>query len=276
MSFSEVSIKVLDPIRNFLNLATVNPNSVTSLSAKVGDLRVYIHSKSPYKGQRHSSLFNQSIILFNAKDIVENPNSYINKWIEIDHEMRDVCELFFGVHYDQGAFATNRLLNLVQALEAYSRVRYGEYKISKEEHSIRSKNIIKTVSEEYKDWLRQALSHANKKSLKEHLIELIDNAHPISEKLFPDSIEFSKWVVDTRNYLTHRDLEGKKRIATGDKLELMIHSILWLLRIQFLLEIGFDKEQCMTLLKNNRNFKSLCDDPDLEIPWKANRFSVTK
>lgn len=117
--------------------------------------------------------------------------------------------------------------------------------------------------------MRQALSYANNKLLKERLIELIDNTSPLSNKLFPDPIEFSKWVVDTRNYLTHRDLEGKKRIAIGDELDLMICSLLWLLRILFLLEVGFNYDQCIDLLKNNREYDFLCNDPELKIPWKT-------
>ncbi len=270
MSFSEVSAQVLDPIRDFLNLATARPNSVTSLAAQIGDSQISIHSQSLYQGQPRSSLFNQSIVLFFAKDIVENPDFYLNKWFSIEQEMHDVCELFFGVHYDQGAFSTNRLLNVVQALEAYSRVRHGEYKIPKEDHRHRSTIIIQSVPEEYQDWLRQALSHANNKSLKERLIELIDKASPLSNNLFPDPTEFSKWVVDTRNYLTHRDLKDKKRIATGDKLDLMIHSLLWLIRILFLLDVGFDHAQCVDLLRNNREYDFLCNDPELDIPWKTN------
>jgi ApeA N-terminal domain 1 len=270
MSFSEVSSQVLDPIRDFINLATARPNSVTNLVAQVGDSQISIHSQSSYKGQLRSSLFNQSIVLFLAKDIAKNPDSYINKWFSIEQEMNDVCKLFFGVHYDQGAFPTNRLLNVVQALEAYSRVRYGEYKIPKEDHRNRSNRIVQSVLKEDRDWLRQALSYANNKSLKERLIELIDKARPLSDKLFPNPTEFAKWVVDTRNYLTHRDLEGKKRIAAGDKLDLMIHSLLWLLRILFLLEVGFNHEQCGDLLKNNREYDSLCNDPELDMPWKTN------
>jgi ApeA N-terminal domain 1 len=269
MLFAEVSTNFLDPIRDFLNLATARPNSVTSLSAHVGDSQIFIHSQSPYQGQPRSSLFNQSIVLFFANDIVENSASFLNKWFTIEREMNDVCKLFFDVHYDQGDFVTNRLLNVVQALEAYSRVRHGEYKIPKEDHQHRSTIIVGSVPEEHQNWLRQALSYANNKSLKERLIELIDKAQPLSDKLFPNPIEFSKWVVDTRNYLTHRDLEGKKRIATGDQLDLMFYSLLWLLRILFLLEVGFNHDQCRNLLKNNRNYNSLCDDPELEIPWKS-------
>jgi hypothetical protein len=270
LSFAEVSSKVLDPFRDFLNLAAAHPNSVTSVSAQVEDKEIIIHSsQSEYKRQTRSSNFDHSLMLFSAKDIAEEPASYINKWFAVEQEMKDICELFFGVHYDQGAFATNRLLNVVQALEAYSRVRHGEYKICKEDHKHRSNAILESAPDEYKAWLRQALSYANNKSLKEYLIHLIEEAKPLSERLFPNPDEFSKWVVDTRNYLTHRDAEGKRRIASGDTLDLMIYSLLWLFRIHFLLEVGFTHDQCNELLKKNNVYNSLCDNPELDIPWKT-------
>ncbi len=268
ISFAEVSNKVLDPFRDFLNLATAHPNSVTSLSAQVEDRQIVIHNQSVYERQTRSSDFYQGLMLFSAKDIADDPASYINRWFAVEQEMKDVCELFFGVHYDQGAFATNKFLNVIQALEAYSRVRHGEYKICKEDHKHRSNAIVKSAPDEYKDWLRQALSYANNKSLKEYLINLVEKAKPLSERLFSNPDEFSKWVVDTRNYLTHRDAEGKKRIARGDTLDLMIYSLLWLFRIHFLLEAGFNYDQCNELLKQNNNFNSLCSDPELEIPWR--------
>jgi hypothetical protein len=270
LSFAEVSNEILDPFRDFLNLAAAHPNSVTSLSAQVEDRKIVIHSsQSAYKKQTRSSDFHHGLMLFSAEDIAEDPASYVNKWFAIEQEMKDVCELFFGVHYDQGAFSTNRLLNVVQALEAYSRVRYGEYKICKEDHKCRSNVIVDSAPNQHKDWLRQALSYANNKSLKEYLINLIEGAKPLSERLFSNPDEFSKWVRDTRNYLTHRDTEGNNRVASGDTLDLMIYSLLWLFRIHFLLEVGFDHDQCNKLLKMNSNYNSLCDDPKLDIPWRT-------
>ena len=88
------------------------------------------------------------------------------------------------------------------------------------------------------------------------------------DKLFRDPVEFTKWVADTRNYLTHLDRHKKRRIAKDDSLEIMIYSLIWLLRIHFLIEIGFSVEQCESLLNGNTEYKALCDDPDLNSPWR--------
>ncbi len=137
--------------------------------------------------------------------------------------MREVCELFFGVHYDQGAFSTNRFLNVAQALESFSRVKYDPPKLG----------------------------------LRERLVDLVERAAPLSDSIAPDKMEFAAWAADTRNYLTHLDASNKKRIAKGDDLELLTASLLWLLRIHFLLETGFSKASCGSLLDQSAEFKGI-------------------
>lgn len=272
MSVKEVSTKIINPFQDFLTLATGVPNSVTRLSAKNPQENnldyINIYAQNPYPAQPIFSLFNQRIILFYANQVANDFSHYLNKWLKLEEEMRDICELFFGIHYDQGAFSTNRLLNIVQALEAYSRVRFGKYNEPKDTHKKRVKAIVGNAPTEYHSWLKNALSHANYKSLKSRLIELVDKASPIVDKLIPNSQEFAKWVVDTRNYLTHRDREGKKRIASDDNLDSMIYSLIWLLRIYFLREVGFDDKQCTELLSKNNSFKSLYTHiADSKAPW---------
>ena len=134
MSFSAIKEKILDPIRDFLNLAIARPNSLTSVTTNFGSQKVIIHTQNTFKCEKRFSLFNKGIIVFLAKDIIENPEHHFSKWFCLRRDMFDVCELFFSIHYDQGAFNTNKLLNIVQAIEAYCRDRYGKYKIPKREY----------------------------------------------------------------------------------------------------------------------------------------------
>ena len=271
ISIQELSEKALDPLRNFLSLATARPNSITSLSAIVSENHttkvITIYTQSPYLKELYSSPSNQGVILFFASQVVDQPTYYLKKWFALEKEMPDVCELFFGVHQDQGAFSTNRFLNVVQALEAYSRFRYGRHNCPPDEHQMRVDAVVNTAPKKHKNWLTQTLSFSNHKPLKKRLIELVDQAKPLADDLIPNAVEFSKWVADTRNYLTHRDRKGKKRIASGEHLEAIIHSLLWLLRIQFLLEVGFTHGKCFKLLAENRVFQDLCSYIKQETEW---------
>jgi len=255
----------LDPLRDFLSLATTRPNMITSFSVKLDGSNIPVYFKSPYQNEEHSSLFNRRVILFYAKTISLNPAHYLNKWFSLEKEMRDVCELFFGVHYNQQGFSTNRFLNVVQALEAYGRVRYGAKKMLKSDYNKRMKSIIDSAPKEHKEWLSNTLSNANYKTLRDFLSALIEDTQPLLSNLIPDPTNFISWVIDTRNYLTHLDTTGKKKIAREDDLECLIHSLIWVLRLHFLFEIGFDSDQCSELLYENIFFKDLCE---CEAPWK--------
>ena len=268
ISIDELNQKVINPLRNFLNLATTSPNSITSLSSSVGQQQVTIHFQDIFPRQADHSLFNKQVILFLAKDIQDKPDYYFEKWIKLNNEINDICELFFSVHYDQGSFQTNRFLNIVQALEAYSRIRHGKYARPKEEHKKRSEEVLESIPEKHKKWVRQILNYSNNKNLRNRLFELIEEANPLSKELVGCTNEFAKYVVDTRNYLTHRDSTGKNKIASGETIDLLIHTLLWIFRIHFLLEIGFDHSECRSLLQNVSEYNWLCSDPEKKIPWK--------
>lgn len=268
ISVDELNQKILEPIRNFISLATARPNSVTALSAIISDTqRVKIYTQSSYQSQPYFSLYNQGIIIFLAEEIVDRSTEYIKKWLELEREIPDVCELFFGVHCDHGAFSSNKFLNLVQALEAYSRFRYGRHETPEEEYKRRVGLVVDAVPDEHKSWLEQKLYFSNHKPLKKRLIELISVASGLIDSLIPDPEEFSRWVADTRNYLTHVDRTDKKRIADGGYLDALTSCLLWLFRIHLLLEIGFSHDQCSTLLSKNRVYQDLCSYVKEETRW---------
>lgn len=268
MSVKEVRVKILNSFQNFLNLATGMPNFVTSLSAVNSSSEIKIYAQSPYPSISLPSIFDERIVLFNAKNIENNLKPYLEKWINLENEIQDICKLFFGVHYDQGTFLTNRFLNNVQALEAYSRFRYGKYKESEDIHKKRVETIVDNAAEEHKSWLKNVLGYQNFKSLRSRLIELIEKANPIITNLISNPNKFVMYVVDTRNYLTHVDRSGKEHIISGDHLDSMTRSLIWLLRIHFLMEIGFDIDQCTSILQDNNSYQSLCKYiVDSNAPW---------
>jgi hypothetical protein len=255
----------LEPLRDFLSLATTRPNMITSFSINLNEREIPVYFKSPYQNEERASLFNKGVILFYAKAIHLDPTHYLKKWFSLEKEMRDVCEMFFGVHYNQQGFSTNRFLNVVQALEAYSRARQGAKKFPKNDYSERVKMIMDKAPAEYKEWLHNTLSNSNYKTLRDFLSTLIKDTQPLLNNLIPDQKVFISWVIDTRNYLTHLDVTGKKKIAREDDLNCLIYSLIWVLRVHFLFEIGFDSTQCSELLCENRLFKDLCE---YQAPWK--------
>jgi hypothetical protein len=270
MSYSEISSKILEPMRGFLSLATAQPNSLTEVFATDETYDIQIHVRSDYESVKKASGSIEGNLVFLAKQITHKAQASLESWFSLESEMPEVCELFLSVHYAQGS-RTNRFLNLIQAIEAYSRKKLGEYKQERESYRDFVKNIISVVPEEHREFVKQSLSYSNKKSLREFLSELINLSYPLSEGLVLDKDKFIKYVIDTRNYLTHRDSEGKKYILSGDSLGLMICSLLWILRIQFLLEIGFTIDECSVLLQRCNEFLYISSDPTISLPWRVKK-----
>lgn len=105
-----------------------------------------------------------------------------------------------------------KFLSYARCLEIISR-HYGENVIYEEkvrkEKSKQYKEMLKDldISEEYKDNLKEAFKHSNKKNLKFHLVELINKYHfskTISSLSKNDSLkDVAKNIVNLRNHLTH-------------------------------------------------------------------------
>jgi hypothetical protein len=265
---------VLGPFRNFLNLATTRPNSITELSATItvegerspGQVRIF--SQGDYAPISRSSLMNRGVVLFYAKQVSDDPTRYLRTWIDFEREMKDVCELFFAIHYDQGAYASNRLLNIAQTLEALSRARYGRDASPKQDFQKRVDAVTASAPEDLRQWLKEKLSFANFKPFGDLLGELIEQAKPLAGQLVSKPNVFVRWVKDTRNFLTHVDRAKKKCIAEGSDLELMISCLLWLARIHLLREAGFSRERCGEIIGENDGFKKLCTHLATHAPWR--------
>lgn len=207
-------------------------------------------------------------MLFKAKDVEDRFQQTLEQWLDVYEDLEDVCDLFFGVHYNQGMTSTNRFLNVVQALETYHRVRFGKYDLPQKEHSERVKEIVSFIPKghEHRQWANDMLYNSNYTSLKTRLIDLVIDTRPAADKLIGQTQSFAKWAKDTRNFYTHRDERSSMKVARGRRLELLNYSLLWLMRIHFMREVGFTPRRCEELLSKNQRFEGLCD-ACAEAPW---------
>lgn len=265
------------PIRDFLNLATCRPNTVNSFYAypigmddvkekRLNETQIFTEFDTPRIERK--SLFNLGVILFLAKDIEPDFDAYFNNWLKFYKAYPDITQLFFSVHYNNRMHPTNRFLNVIQALESYHRARKGKHKIPKKNHNERCQKVYDSVSDELKEWLVKVLPNSNRKSVKDRVREMVEESDPISKKLIQNTKSFSQWTRDTRNWYTHLDEGTKGKVAEGDNLILLTFSLIWLIRIQFLKEIGFSNNNLVEILEENDEFKIICDSNKKNVPWK--------
>jgi hypothetical protein len=229
----------VEPLLDFLSLATAAPNSLLRLRAKHPEdsdetpkRSLKIHPTTDYPRFERRSLYNKGQMLFLADDVDGRFQEMMETWFEAHEELREVFDLFFGVHYDQGMRDTNRFLNVMQALETYHRIRVDDGEVY----------------------------------LKDRVSEMVETARPASKKLVSQSEPFAKWAKDSRHFYTHREDRPNRVVARDETLVLLTHSLLWLLRIHFMSEVGFTPSQIEELLEENDRFRVL-EEACAEAPW---------
>jgi hypothetical protein len=229
----------VQPLLDFLSLATATPNSLHRLHAKHPDdsedtpkRRIKVHPTTNYSRFDRSSLFNQRKMLFRAEHTKGQFQTTMNSWFQAYDDLTEVCDLFFGVHYEQGMRDTNRFLNVMQALETYHRLRVDDARIN----------------------------------LKKRIAGLVERARPASARLISHTESFAKWAKDSRHFYTHREDRPSRVVARGETLTLLTQSLLWLLRIHFMSEVGFSPTQSEELLGENNRFRVLAEACE-EAPW---------
>lgn len=243
----ETALKMyIEPLLDFLSLATVAPNSLLRLRAKhpkdsdeTPKRPLKIHPTTDYSRFERRSLYNKGQVLFLADDVDGQFSEMIQTWFEAHEELREVFDLFFGVHYQQGMRDTNRFLNVMQALETYHRLRVNDGEVY----------------------------------LVDRVLEMVEKARPTSNRLVSQRESFAKWAKDSRHFYTHREDRPNRVVARGETLVLLTQSLLWLLRIHFMGEVGFTPVQSQELLEDNDRFRVLAE-ACAEAPWNQNENST--
>lgn len=231
-----------EPLLDFLSLATAAPNSLLRFRAKHPEhsdesskRSLKIHPTTDYPRFERRSLFNKGQILFLADDVDGQFQEVMDAWFGARDELREVFDLFFGVHYEQGMRDTNRFLNVMQALETYHRLRVNDTRIN----------------------------------LKERIAELVEIARPASKGLGGQTESFAEWAKGSRHFYTHRENRPNREVARGETLVILTQSLLWLLRIHFMREVGFALEDIHDMLDDNQRFGMLAGACS-EAPWNQN------
>lgn len=200
--------------------------------------------------------------LFTFQDIEDKFEEIICRWFELKYKIEPVVLLLLDSFHNKGKFTENRFLNIVQALETYHR-RFKKNEVrSKEEHKKMVNEIIDSVEDSKKTWLKEKLSFSNEPSLHNRLSELLDSfSIETIDKIIKDKEQFIKDSKNSRNYYTHYDEILERKALKDDKLFRLTEKLKIVLITVILLETGFSEEQIGKLFKRNeyRFFKHLIE-----------------
>lgn len=207
------------------------------------ELQVYYQSE--VTEARYKKHDNDYSFLFTFKDVKDNFETILKKWYKAEAVMDPVIS-GLAESFAKRTHATEfKFLNLAHSVETLHRRTKKRMAVDPLDFKEKLNQIIGSVDEKYRDWLKEKLAYSNELTLQERLTELISQVpEPIQKVLFKPSIEeFIKQFKNSRNYYTHYDKNIEKKALKGGKLYLFSERVKIFLICLVLKEIGFTEEE---------------------------------
>ncbi len=258
----------INPFQNLLNLGTHRPNSIRTIHAYSkqhnitrpdGSIRenpIQVLFQQYYYENEPSEKLREHEMLFTLQDIIHDFSQVIEKWLRIADDLDSVCNLFFGIQYNERLYLEQRFLNIIQAVESYHRRRSDKQDLPEEKHQQRIEAILAGTPQEYKKWLTDKLKYSNELNLRKRLKDLLDS-NSVNKVILPlvrKKNAFVDKVVNTRNFFTHYDPSLERGVARGVELYRLTQILALLLEACFLNELGFSSQQSVELFQKNSDY----------------------
>lgn len=183
-------------------------------------------------------------MLFSYPDIAPKFDAILKKWFLNSEKFEPVFNLYFLTIYNHELVLENQFLNLIQAIEAYHRRAFTQQIEPDVNHQKKMNEILTSVPEAYKEWIRKKLEYSNEKYLAIKLSDILKKNPQMSQLLFIDEKTRKKFiyeVTNARNIFTHWDPERKP--VEFEKLHLYVKKLKLLLGMCILSEFGFSAEE---------------------------------
>jgi len=163
--------------------------------------------------------FNPYLILFDYTEISRKFKTIIKAWFRYAEKYQSIIDLYFGTFYQHEMYAIHRFLTLINSLEGYHRLRFGERtELPARKYEKMLQGILSKISNRYyKKWLIDELKYANEITLRKRIKEIITRIGYI-EISGGSKQQLIDKIVNTRNYYTHYDETLKNKAAKGIEL----------------------------------------------------------
>ncbi len=258
-------------VRSVQDLLTIAVGSAVHILSLEGDieletaesppLRVKLYSAQPGFPKTIESIHPafMTFTLSTVKKYCDFTNM-MKQWLEKNEKLEPVRGLYSMTLWERSTYLENDFLNLVQAIESYHRRFATNYEMNPEAHEKRLEEILGTVKEDYRDWLRNELQFSNEPSLPKRLREIVGRYNETIKKTVADEGDFLDTIVLTRHYHTHYDERLKNKAASGQKLFKLTHILKLLLEMCLVEEMGFNREQIRLMFQRKAEGVA-------SIPW---------
>ena len=166
----------------------------------------------------------------------------LDRWRNYHHHLDAVLPLYFSVRFNDELYSNHRFLFLAQALEVYHAVTSDSAIAPTAEYKARLKRVLESLSEEDREWFREGLRFANKKTLAQRLDEILGRHPTEAARIAGDMPDFADKIRHTRNYYTHFEERLKKqgKVASDAEIILLTERMQRLLEVCFLKDLGLN------------------------------------
>ena len=273
LDINEWYLSYLFPLQNLLTLATNRKNLITSIyvysshrPATIRDQEMPVQLISGVISQDQPEDKKSDKMLFNLKYIEPHFSLCLQKWLNINEEIKNICDIYFGLKYADFMYGELRFLSIVQALESYHRIKIENncnslYKKERKlQHQQKLKEIYHATPKKHVDWLKQKLAFSHEISFQNRIKYLTYKQKKTISPFVKDKDKFSTKVGNTRNYYTHYNQSLKKKAATDDELFRLSQVLNFLLQSCILTELGFSSELCASLIAKNAEYQYLIQE----------------
>jgi hypothetical protein len=258
-------MSALADVQNFLLLCIgqpIYPRSVVASEPqpegggenRPNDIRIYYH----FSHRKERKTLADYEMLMPLESLRHMLPQMLNAWFDKAERLRDVYNLFFSTFYNESMYLESVFLNLIQALETYSRATMDAKYVTPEEYQKIAAALNAAIPAETPSSLKQSLKsrikYGNEYSLRKRVDGILSSLEPETVKLVcPNTAKLRDSLVDTRNYLTHYTEELKEDAIRGPGLFYANLRMKLLLTIVLCKEIGVEEKSIRSaLLKDNK------------------------
>jgi len=269
MRLSELNVAFVYPLQNFLTFAMNCPASVeqwvnrlTDESEGEGIPQVEISYRRYFSGSESKEEEAQYGPLFYLQRVKDRLPTILEKWLAAADRLNDMFNLYFGVRYSRRMFLDWQFQTFLHALTLYGR---ADCAPPIQDNRLRS--ILRKVGADDAQYVAKLLDTSLLLNAETVLGQLIEEHGSEIEWLFGrSSTAFVGRVLNTFQYLLHRDVHDVFAASQGTELYYLTETLGWLVKLCLLKEVGFPKDERRDLLERNPEARHISVNAKKAVP----------
>lgn len=264
--------RLVQKLRDFYMLATRGRVRLLSIGASAlgeddGDeievevLDRYLGRSEPPRGE-----IRPDRMLFDLSENGSGRESRMSHWLNEYELLEPVFDLVLVSRLQPELSLELQFLSLAQAAESLHSRRFDAKATPTAEHRVRVRAVVDAAPVDVREWARDRLAPANRKSFRNAFDELVDSLPPGIGAAIRDRNAVAEKVRVTRNYLTHWNPELKEDAAADGELLGLVMVLRSVLEALLLLELGFSVSEVEKLAENRAFMADLNYGTELLLP----------